>query len=784
MTTARPTDALEILDRDDLVLTSRPLTLDAENGIESDDDRVTALRLKGEPDGPLFDVVTGGSGDDILIGTAGDDTLSGLDGDDTLSGGAGNDLLDGGSGSDTADYSTAASGVVVRLNLGMAPTDGDGGSDTLISIENVTGSDFNDLLVGTSGANILIGGLGRDYLLGLGGNDILIGGAGIPNQLQGGLGDDDYYVSAMDALVEFADEGYDRVFTDLSRWTLRANLEELIYTGSGSFTGIGNSGDNTLRGGSGRDYLLGFDGNDILIGGAGTPNQLQGGRGDDDYYVSANDTLVEFADEGHDRVFTDLGRWRLGANFEALIYTGSGSFTGIGNSGDNTLRGGSGRDYLLGFDGNDILIGGAGTPNQLQGGRGDDDYYVSANDTLVEFADEGYDRVLTDRGRFVLGANVEALIYTGSADFIGIGNNSDNTLIGGSGNDRLSGGLGRDVLIGGAGDDVLIGGDGLANQLQGGLGDDTYVVSANDTLVELANEGHDTVVTTLNRYTLRANFEDLTFVGDGDFVGFGNDADNLIIGSNGNDTLRGGKGDDVLVGSYSGGTGGGFDTAVLSGLLADYVFEDLGGGTFRVTDQVADRDGIDLLFDIDQVRFSDGSFLALVPGSGAGLGEPGAQEPQVMPDVSEDGTLPGKAFDLPLVLPGVDELDPAVIDFDLADQPVQVFDHMITLDDDGFLMDQTDDGFVLAGLDLVGATVEAPPVMPALDDDDFLVSKDSDVPQVFPGIDEFDPAAVGFELADQPVQLFDHMMTIDDDGFLLGPTDDLGRLHDHDGWLF
>ncbi len=139
---------------------------------------------------------------------------------------------------------------------------------------------------------------------------------------------------------------------------------------------------------------------------------------------------------------------------------------------------------------------------------------------------------------------------------------------------------------------------------------------------------------------------------------------------------------------------------------------------------------------------------------------------------------------LPVMVAGVEDLDPAVIDFDLADQPVQVFDHMITLGDDGFLLDQTDGGYVLAGLDLVGATVEAPPVMPALDDDDFLVSKDSDVPQVFPGIDEFDPAAVGFELADQPVQLFDHMMTIDDDGFLLGPTDDLGRLHDHDGWLF
>lgn len=140
-------------------------------------------------------------------------------------------------------------------------------------------------------------------------------------------------------------------------------------------------------------------------------------------------------------------------------------------------------------------------------------------------------------------------------------------------------------------------------------------------------------------------------------------------------------------------------------------------------------------------------------------------------------------FDLPLVLPGAYELQ-AAIDIQPVNTPIQRLDHMLTLDDDGFLLDPTDDLDTQVGRVLADEAVEGPPVMPALGDDDFLLGKDSDLPLVLPGVDELDPAAIGFELADLPVQLFDHMMTLDDDGFLLGPTDDLGRLHDHDGWLF
>lgn len=85
---------------------------------------------------------------------------------------------------------------------------------------------------------------------------------------------------------------------------------------------------------------------------------------------------------------------------------------------------------------------------------------------------------------------------------------------------------------------------------------------------------------------------------------------------------------------------------------------------------------------------------------------------------------------------------------------------------------QADDGFT------------GPEVLPGVIDDDFLLGKDAYIPLVLPGVDDFGEGPTGFDFVDQPVQLIDHMTTLGDDGFLLGPTEDLGRLHDHDGWLF
>jgi len=106
-----------------------------------------------------------------IIGSDHVDTLTGDDGNNVLAGGAGGDTLRGGAGNDTADYS--GSPAAVNVNLGDTNTESGGHAqgDTLISIENLTGSDYGDTLTGTSGANVLIGGPGDDTMDGRSGND-------------------------------------------------------------------------------------------------------------------------------------------------------------------------------------------------------------------------------------------------------------------------------------------------------------------------------------------------------------------------------------------------------------------------------------------------------------------------------------------------------------------------------------------------------------------------------------------------------------------------------------
>ncbi|MCY1520195.1 Endo-1,3-1,4-beta-glycanase ExsH [compost metagenome] len=110
---------------------------------------------------------------------------------------------------------------------------------------------------------------GDDLLYGNGGDDTLNGGAGADRML-GGTGNDLYIVDHVDdRVIEVAGEGVDQVNTSLSTYTLASNVENLRYTGSGSFTGVGNGLANTLQGGSGNDTLSGAAGNDTFVFGAG-----------------------------------------------------------------------------------------------------------------------------------------------------------------------------------------------------------------------------------------------------------------------------------------------------------------------------------------------------------------------------------------------------------------------------------------------------------------------------------------------------------------------------------
>ena len=161
----------------------------------------------------------GGDGNDVLVAGAGNNELFGDNGDDVLFSGAGNDLLDGGAGHNTADYSLATAGVTVNTGL-VGPQDTLGaGTDTLVNIDNLTGSNFNDHLTGDAGHNVLNGELGHDVLNGMEGDDLLIGGPG-NNTLTGGAGNDTFQWLA-------GNTGHDTV-TDFTFGADKLDLSQLL----------------------------------------------------------------------------------------------------------------------------------------------------------------------------------------------------------------------------------------------------------------------------------------------------------------------------------------------------------------------------------------------------------------------------------------------------------------------------------------------------------------------------------------------------------------------------
>ncbi|MEI6643847.1 MAG: calcium-binding protein [Novosphingobium sp.] len=232
----------------------------AQNTFGAGSDRLTAIESLLGSD--FADRLTGNKIGNQLSGGAGDDTLLGLGGNDVLEGGAGNDVIDGGTGLDTASYSASSGRVFVTLGLAGPQNTRGGGTDTFVSIENLTGSNFNDRLNGDTGANEIRGGGGADIINGGVGNDKLYGGLGL---------------------------------------------------------GIGPDGNNLLDGGAGNDLLVGADGIDTLIGGTGNDTLvgqfgvdiLTGEAGADRFVLAADpnggfDLIVDFSAAQGDKIALSL----------------------------------------------------------------------------------------------------------------------------------------------------------------------------------------------------------------------------------------------------------------------------------------------------------------------------------------------------------------------------------------------------------------------------------------------------------------------------------------------
>ncbi|WP_421702454.1 calcium-binding protein [Aliiroseovarius sp.] len=547
---------------------------------------------------PTTLVGTGSS--DELVGKLGDDTLIGNGGSDTLIGGEGGDDMDGGAGNDTASYEGAWAGVGVSLATGQG-WDGAQG-DTLTNIENLTGSQFGDTLLGDDSSNRLDGAEGNDQLSGNGGNDTLIGGEG-DDTLNGGEGSDilDGGEGVDTASYDGMTSGIGLVLDSGVVWgsatgDVLSSIENVIGTDfsdaiSGSLgdnTLTGDGGDDTLDGRQGDDILYGGSGNDVLIGGWGSyDDALYGGEGNDTLnggagldHMDGGDGIdtVTYEDDPLGAVGINLtsgttwgGAWGdVIVNVENIIGS-TGNDTLIGDSGANDLRGGAGNDVIDGREGDDHLEGGDGN-DTLTGGWGD------------------------------------------GKDFLSGGAGND-TLDGGGGNDWMLGGAGDNVYIGGAGNDTACYTDNLeggvvvnleTGHASGGATGDTY-----DSIENLwGSWWADTLTGDAGKNVLSGGWGDDTLNGRaGHDILYGGGGDDVMIGGDGdyNDFLHGGEGSDTMVG------GGGADKFVFNpnghDVVSDFdasewdklMFDDaIWGGGSRTEAQIlayAQVVGSDIVFD-------------------------------------------------------------------------------------------------------------------------------------------------------------------------------------------
>ena len=453
---------------------------------------------KGAAAGDIFvgvDGVIGTNFDDVIYAAFVPCMLWGGDGSDYLRSGSFADTLNGGSGLDTASYVASTAGVTVDLLNGTA-FGGFSQGDVLVSIENLVGSNFADVLIGDNGANKVSGGTGNDSLRGANGNDFLSGGAGL-DTLQGDAGEDELFGGDGGDLLSGGDGN------------------DTLAGGGGDDTMDGNAGADELYGGNGADTMTGGGDNDLMTGNAGD-DTLDGGDGDDTVYGGDDGDVVMGGDgndnisgtRGFDTVYGGLGDdTAVGGNDDDLVHGDDGNDLVAGTLGNDTVHGDAGNDTVLGGDGNDLLFG--GTENdELYGGNGTDTLNGGTGDDLLAGAN-GNDVLNGEDGADTLfgGAGLDTLSGGDGADQL-FGNVDNDELYGDAGNDTLNGGGGDDLLDGGADNDVLLGDVGH-DTLIGGTGDDVINGGGGDDRFEYAmGDGADVI----NGFTAGATSDDVIFI--------------------------------------------------------------------------------------------------------------------------------------------------------------------------------------------------------------------------------------------------------------------------------
>ena len=276
------------------------LDLETGNGTTPLGGTLTAARIEH---------IVGGEYRDHFLGNDAANELRGGNNNDYLEGRGGADRLDGGNGYDSAQYLSASSGVTVDLSRatqaatyivnGASVSNGDAAGDILVSIEELKGSSYADVLKGrtVSGASSnesFLGNSGSDFIEGRTGGDFIDGGTGFDfasyETSSRGVSVSLARVSAVSS-AQFGDAAGDSL----------VNIEGLIGSAYGDILNASDA-NNELRGNAGNDQLRGYGGNDIIDGGSGSDkiwggtgrDALTGGTGSDTFVFALGDSKGTF----------------------------------------------------------------------------------------------------------------------------------------------------------------------------------------------------------------------------------------------------------------------------------------------------------------------------------------------------------------------------------------------------------------------------------------------------------------------------------------------------------
>jgi Ca2+-binding RTX toxin-like protein len=326
------------------------------------------------------DVVKGGDGIDLIFGNGGDDRLIGGPGAfNQIVPGPGDDFVNGGPaferGGDEVIYLRAKNGVVADLGAGTVEGEG---TDEVVNVEWLIGSQHDDVLTGTDlEYDVIFGAGGDDVINALEGDDGLGGGAG-DDEIDGGPGFDmlaDWVLADIYGLAPVTGP----LTVDLMAGTLAGNGSDTFVDIEGS---QGSPSDDVMVGNDeGNDFVVLGPGRDDVSGGTGD-DLIDGGPGTDDLDGGAGTDILGNLDSGAGMTI-DLSTGKTSqfdaiAGFEGVIGT---FFDDVitGSNGENTIEGADGADEIFGLAGNDVLFGGwsdgfdDGSPDEADGGDGTGD---------------------------------------------------------------------------------------------------------------------------------------------------------------------------------------------------------------------------------------------------------------------------------------------------------------------------------------------------------------------------------------------------------------------------